>query len=168
MLPASKLIRTVILVAATTVVLVACRASTGGGSVASTAGSITVNSASSSLGTILTGPNGKTLDTHAGDSKNASTCTGACLTAWPPLTVASGQQPTTGAGVTGPLGTFSRSDGSLWVTYNGLPLYYWQGDAKAGDTTGQGVNGFSVALVGASSGSGTTPLPSASSGGRTY
>jgi predicted lipoprotein with Yx(FWY)xxD motif len=168
MLPASKLVPTVILVAATSIALVACTSGTGGGSVVSTAGSISVNSASSSLGTILTGPNGKTLYTLAGDSATTSTCTGACLTAWPPLTVASGQQPTAGAGVTGQLGTFSRSDGSVQVTYNGLPLYYWQGDKKAGDTTGQGVAGFSIALVGASSGSGTTPLPSASGSGRTY
>jgi predicted lipoprotein with Yx(FWY)xxD motif len=168
MLPASKLVRTVILVAATSIALGACTSSTGGGSVASAAGSITVNSASSNVGTILTGPNGRTLYTHAGDSMNTSTCTGACLTAWPPLTVASGQQPTAGAGVTGQLGTFSRSDGSLQVTYAGLPLYYWQGDKKAGDITGQGVAGFSIALVGASSGSSTAPLPSASSSGRTY
>jgi predicted lipoprotein with Yx(FWY)xxD motif len=81
MLPASKLVRTVILVAATSIALGACTSSTGGGSVASTAGSIIVNSASSSLGTILTGLNGKTLDTHAGDRMNTSTCTGVCLTA---------------------------------------------------------------------------------------
>ena len=162
MLPGSKLVRTVILVAATSVALVACTSSAGG------SGAVTVNSASSSLGTILTGPNGKTLYTHAGDSMNTSTCTGSCLTAWPPLTVAAEQHPIAGTGVTGQLGTFSRSGGSVQVTYNGLPLYYWQGDAKAGDTTGQGVGGFSVALVAGSSGSSTAPAPSASSSGRSY
>jgi predicted lipoprotein with Yx(FWY)xxD motif len=51
----------------------------------------------------------------------------------------------------------TRADGATQVTYDGLPLYYWQGDAKPGDTMGDGVNGFSVAKVG-----GTAPAPSAS------
>ena len=160
------LIRLIMLVLVGSITLVACQPSAGGASSPSSAGSVTVGSASSTLGTFLTGPNGKTLYTHAGDSMNTSTCTGGCLTAWPALTVASGQHPTAGSGVTGTLGTFSRSDGGVQVTYNGLPLYYWQGDAKAGDTTGQGVNGFTVALV-AGSASGT-PAASASSSARGY
>jgi predicted lipoprotein with Yx(FWY)xxD motif len=160
------LVRLTMLGVVASIALVACQPSAGGASSASSAGSVTVGSASSNLGTFLTGPNGKTLYTHAGDSMNTSTCTGECLTAWPALTVASGQQPTAGSGVTGTLGTFSRSDGGLQVTYNGLPLYYWQGDTKAGDTTGQGVNGFTVALV-AGSASGT-PAASASSSARGY
>jgi len=166
MLSGRHLIRLIMLVAIASLALVACQPSAGGASSASSAGSVTVGTASSNLGTFLTGPNGKTLYTHAGDSTNTSTCSGACLTAWPALTVASGQHPTAGSGVTGTLGTFSRSDGSLQVTYNGLPLYYWQGDTKAGDTTGQGVNGFSVALVsGSASG---TPAAGASSSARGY
>ncbi len=47
----------------------------------------------------------------------------------------------------------------MQVTYNGLPLYYWQGDAKPGDATGQGVGGFSVATV-----AGSSPAPSSSGG----
>ena len=162
MLPSRHTILAVILGAAMSIALVACTSGAGG------SGSTTVNSASSSVGTFLTGPNGKTLYTHAGDSMNTSTCSGSCLTAWPPLTLASGQHPTAGTGVTGQLGTFSRSDGSLWVTYNGLPLYYWQGDTKAGDVTGQGISGFSVALVAGSSGAAATPAASASSGARGY
>ncbi len=49
-------------------------------------------------------------------------------------------QPTAGAGVTGQLGTLTRADGTTQVTYAGMPLYYWQGDAKAGDVTGDGVD----------------------------
>ena len=155
----SQLLRAVIAAAATSIVLVACTSGSSGG-----AGSVTVGMASSaSLGTFLTGPSGKTLYTHAGDSATTSTCTGSCLTAWPPLTVTAGQQPAGGSGVTGQLGTFSRSDGSVQVTYNGLPLYYWQGDAKPGDAAGQGVGGFSMAQ--ATSGA---PKPSKSSGGHGY
>ena len=38
------------------------------------------------------------------------------------------------------LGTITRSDGTMQVTYNGWPLYYWAQDKAPGDTTGQGVN----------------------------
>ena len=57
--------------------------------------------------------------------------------------------PTGGSGVTGAFGTISRDDGSTQVTYNGMPLYYWKGDTAAGQITGDGVNGFSVAVAGA-------------------
>jgi predicted lipoprotein with Yx(FWY)xxD motif len=123
-------------------------------------GGVTVASATSpSLGTYLTGANGLTLYTHAGDGPTSSTCTGDCATTWPPLTVATGEQPTAGAGVTGKLTTLTRADGSTQVAYEGLPLYYWQADTKPGDTTGDGVNGFSVAKVGGAA-------PASSSSGR--
>jgi Secreted repeat of unknown function. len=77
--------------------------------------------------------------------------------------VAAGGPPTAGTGVTGvtgvigKLGTFVRTEGTTQVTYDGPRLCCWQGDAKPGDTTGDGVNGFSVAKVG-----GTAPVPSVS------
>ena len=30
----------------------------------------------------------------------------------------------------------------MQVTYNGHPLYYFVGDTKPGDTTGEGINAF--------------------------
>src|SRR5207253_10444719 len=138
MLRGPYLVRLITLVALATITLAACQPSAGGASSPSSAGSVTVGSASSNLGTFLTGPNGKTLYTHAGDSVNTSTCTGGCLTAWPALTVASRQQPTAGSGVTGTLGTFSRSDGSMQVTYNGLPLYYCRATPKRATPPGRG------------------------------
>jgi predicted lipoprotein with Yx(FWY)xxD motif len=114
---------------------------------ASAGAGLTIGTATSAnLGTVLTGPNGMTLYTHAGDSATSSTCTGQCATAWPPLLTTG--QPSAGTGLTGQPGTLTRPDGTTQVTYRGLPLYYWQGDAKAGDVTGDGVNGFSVATVG--------------------
>jgi predicted lipoprotein with Yx(FWY)xxD motif len=144
------------------VIFVVAACTSGGASPAPSAGgasaaaAVTIGTASSAkFGTVLTGPNGMTLYTHAGDSATSSTCIGQCATAWPPL--ATTGQPSAGTGVTGQLGTLTRADGTTQVTYGGLPLYYWQGDAKAGDVTGNGVNGFSVATV-----SGAGPMPSAS------
>jgi len=109
-------------------------------------GAVVVATASTTAGTVLVGPDGKTLYTHAGDSATSSTCTGGCLSAWPALVVPSGGTVTAGAGVTGTLATFTRSDdGTSQVTYNGKPLYYFASDAAAGDVTGNGVGGFVVA-----------------------
>jgi predicted lipoprotein with Yx(FWY)xxD motif len=130
---------------ATTTPATAAPAASGPASTAAGATGVVVSMATTSLGAALTGPNGLTLYTHAGDSATSSTCTGACATNWPPLTVPAGGTPTAGSGVTGTLATLTRDDGSIQVTYNGLPLYGWQGDKAAGDTTGNGVNGFSVA-----------------------
>jgi predicted lipoprotein with Yx(FWY)xxD motif len=88
------------------------------------------------LGPILTGPNGMTLYTFANDTAGASTCTDGCAVAWPPLTVAAGETVMAGEGVTGELATITRADGSLQVTYNDMPLYYWINDIVPGDTTG--------------------------------
>jgi predicted lipoprotein with Yx(FWY)xxD motif len=109
------------------------------------ASGVVVNMATSSLGPVLTGPNGLTLYTRTGDTATTSSCTGQCATAWPPLTVAAGATATGGTGVTGTFATLTRADGTLQVTYNAKPLYGWQKDAKPGDVTGQGVGGFSVA-----------------------
>jgi predicted lipoprotein with Yx(FWY)xxD motif len=68
-------------------------------------------------------------------------CSGACATAWPPLTATGA--PTAGTGVTASdLGTINRSDGTKQVTYAGHPLYYFAGDTAAGQTSGEGSNGF--------------------------
>ena len=120
----------------------------GGGASAGTGsstGAVVVSMTTTSLGPVLTGPNGLTLYTHKGDTATSSSCTGGCAAAWPPLTVAAGAKATAASGVHGTLGTLTRADGTVQVTYNGLPLYGWQSDSKPGDTTGEGVGGFSVA-----------------------
>ncbi|MFI5227059.1 MAG: hypothetical protein ACHQ3P_10335 [Candidatus Limnocylindrales bacterium] len=122
----------------------------GGGSGGGASSGATVSTASTSKGTVLAGSTGLTLYTYAKDSMNTSACSGGCATAWPPLTVPAGQAPTAGSGVTGTLATLTRADGTVQVTYNGWPLYYWKGDKAAGDVTGDGVNSFAVATPGAS------------------
>jgi predicted lipoprotein with Yx(FWY)xxD motif len=89
------------------------------------------------MGTILVaGSNSHTVYNFDSDSPGVSKCTGGCASTWPPVSIASGITPTGGAGVTGQLGTITRSDGSLQVTYKGLPLYFFHSDAQPGDTKG--------------------------------
>jgi predicted lipoprotein with Yx(FWY)xxD motif len=73
-----------------------------------------------------------------------SACSGGCLTKWPALTVPAGGTPTAGSGVTGKLATITRDDGTLQVTYNGLPLYFFQGDKAPGDANGVYTNWVAV------------------------
>jgi predicted lipoprotein with Yx(FWY)xxD motif len=87
---------------------------------------------------LVAGANGMTVYTYTKDTVGgASTCTGGCLTKWPAVTVGAGTTATAGAGVSGTLATITRpDDGTLQVTYNGLPLYFYQGDKAPGDTNG--------------------------------
>jgi predicted lipoprotein with Yx(FWY)xxD motif len=144
---------------------VAAPSSAGGG------GALTVAAASGTVGAYLTGANGMTLYEFTADSMNTTACTAACATKWPPLTVASAGAVTAGTGVSGTLATFARPDGTLQVTINGMPIYYFSGDTKAGDTTGQGFGGkwFVAAPSGAAPAGSVAPAGSAapsSSGGR--
>src|SRR6185437_14239688 len=91
------------------------------------------------LGTILADAKGMTLYKYAKDGTNTSACLAACATAWPPLTAPG--TPTLPSGVTGTLATFPRSDGVTQVSFNGVPLYRYSKDQKAGDITGNGVGG---------------------------
>jgi predicted lipoprotein with Yx(FWY)xxD motif len=92
------------------------------------------------LGTVLVaGSNGMTVYIFTQDQANSGTsaCTGNCITNWPALTVPAGQTPTGGPGVTGQLATITRpDDGTLQVTYNGRPLYFFVGDRQPGDGNG--------------------------------
>jgi predicted lipoprotein with Yx(FWY)xxD motif len=103
--------------------------------------SATVSVASTGLGDILVDAQGKSLYLFEQDTGTKSTCSGACATAWPPLRTSG--KPTAGSGAkTSLLGTTPRSDGDPQVTYDGHPLYGYQGDSNAGDTNGQGIDGF--------------------------
>jgi predicted lipoprotein with Yx(FWY)xxD motif len=106
-------------------------------------GAVTLTVVTSAIvGKYLAGANGMTLYVFSPDTTpNKSTCTGACATNWPPLTVAAGGTAPTATGATGTLATFARDDGTTQVSYNGKPLYYFVNDKAAGDTNGQGVAG---------------------------
>jgi len=91
------------------------------------------------LGEILVDGNGMTLYMFTKDEPDKVNCAGDCLVAWPPF-ISDGTV-TAGPGVDAKLlGEATLPDGSLIVTYNQMPLYYWMNDLKPGDTTGQDVN----------------------------
>jgi predicted lipoprotein with Yx(FWY)xxD motif len=90
------------------------------------------------LGQFLVDAKGMTLYLYTKDAPNTSNCYDQCAIVWPPLL-------TNGAAVSGSgvdsslLGTTTRKDGSVQVTYKGWPLYYWFQDKAPGDTKGQWV-----------------------------
>src|ERR1700712_4949468 len=86
---------------------------------------------STALGeTILTNLKGRTLYSLSAEKNGKFICTGAgCRATWRPLVVPQGTVPK------GPvaLGTRTRPDGRIQVTYKGLPLYTFNGDVKPGE-----------------------------------
>ena len=101
----------------------------------------TVALRSTPLGQILVDGNGRTLYLFAADRGNVSTCYGDCATVWPPL-IANGTVDGAAGINQSLLSTITRNDGSVEVTYNGHPLYYFVSDKQAGDTTGQAISSF--------------------------
>jgi predicted lipoprotein with Yx(FWY)xxD motif len=107
----------------------------------SAGGGATVALGKSSLGQILLDDQGRTLYLFEADKGGSSACYGGCAKAWPPLLTTAA--PVGTAGVTqNLLGTTKRQDGTMEVTYGGHPLYYFIGDNKPGDVTGQDIDQF--------------------------
>jgi len=88
-----------------------------------------------SKGQVLAGAEGMTLYTFDKDSKGMSNCYDTCAKNWPPFIAAKGDK------ASGAYILIKRKDGSEQWAKNGMPLYYWVKDRKAGDATGDGVNG---------------------------
>ena len=80
----------------------------------------------SQFGRVLFDANGQVIYVFEIDRRNRSNCTSTeCVRAWPP--VLTEEEPTAGAGVDESLlGTIRRSDGTLQVTYDGRPLYFYE------------------------------------------
>ena len=93
------------------------------------------------LGQILVDEEGKTVYLFVADTGTSSTCYSSCATFWPPVLTTGAPQAGAGANAS-LLGTTTRTDGKVEVTYAGHPLYYFLNDKASGDTKGQGVNGF--------------------------
>ena len=74
------------------------------------------------------------------DTAEKSNCSGACANIWPAFF-------TENIIVSSPLqkadfGEITSGGGAKQITYKGQPLYYYSGDANAGDTNGNGFNGL--------------------------
>ncbi len=85
---------------------------------------------------LLTNANGLTLYWFAPDTSTKSACYGSCAAYWPPVT----GTPSAGPGVTGTLGTITRTGGTTQATYDGHPLYTYIGDSAPGQATGNNLN----------------------------
>jgi len=91
------------------------------------------------LGKFLADDKGMTLYMYTKDTKDTTNCYDKCAQAWPPLLQS--DKPTVKDGVDASLlGTTTRKDGTIQVTYAGMPLYYFFKDKVAGDVTGQNSN----------------------------
>ena len=89
---------------------------------------------------VLIDAQGFTLYWYAPDTATASSCSGSCATAWPPLL----GTPSFASGVslTGKLGTIKRANGRVQATYDGHPLYLFKADTSVGMATGNNVSGI--------------------------
>jgi predicted lipoprotein with Yx(FWY)xxD motif len=101
----------------------------------------TISTRKAKLGTFLVDGRGRTLYLFRKDKTRHSTCTGTCAEAWPPVTTREKPE-AEGAVKASRLSTSRRPHGSKQVVYNGHPLYRYAFDSKAGQTKGQGVDGF--------------------------
>ncbi len=93
------------------------------------------------MGKYLANASGRAVYMWEGDTSDKSNCTGACAKVWTPVTTQGAPQAEGGV-ILGFLGTLTRADGSKQVVYDGHPLYYFVKDSGAGQTMGEGSNGF--------------------------
>jgi predicted lipoprotein with Yx(FWY)xxD motif len=102
-----------------------------------------------SVGYVLAASTGRTIYWYSGDTKGSgkSTCTAACLAAWPAVAGAPVAAP--GVQLAGQLGAITRPGGVVQATYNGYPLYTYAQDMAPGQTTGNGVTGAWHVITGA-------------------
>jgi predicted lipoprotein with Yx(FWY)xxD motif len=141
-------------------------------------GAAVVKSASNAtLGTtVLVNAQGMTLYSLSAEQNGKWICTSAaCTGIWHPLTPPSSGTP---SGSVGSLGTVKRPDGTMQVTYKGMPLYTFASDTKPGDAKGQGIKdvGTWTAVTASSSAPAAAPAtthtettaPESSGGGKSY
>ncbi|MCW7944297.1 hypothetical protein AAW14_20230 [Streptomyces hygroscopicus] len=91
------------------------------------------------LGPVLADQTGRTLYAFVKDKANRSNCDAKCIAVWPAL--AGRMQASAGPGVDkGLISGISRTEKTVQTAYNKWPLYYYVGDAAAGDINGQGLD----------------------------
>src|SRR5438132_10037390 len=135
----------------------ACGGTTGTGSTASTsttapttaptpttASAFTVQTAQAMLNrettTIMTNAQGLTLYYFTPDTASKTVCTGSCAQTWPPLLFTGTGKPTASTALPGEVEVYKNANGNQ-VIYNDHPLYIYNGDSAAGQTSGEGLFG---------------------------
>ncbi len=116
------------------------RQATGAGAKERTGSSAQVVAADSQYGSVLFDSEQQAIYLFDKETANTSRCYGACAEAWPPVLTEGA--PRAGEGVDAKLlGTTKRDDGSVQVTYDGHPLYYYVDDPP-GEVLCHGVEEF--------------------------
>jgi predicted lipoprotein with Yx(FWY)xxD motif len=106
---------------------------------------------------VLTNKEGKTLYTFTKDAAGKSNCNGACAAAWPPFMVANP------ALAGGDFTIVTRDDDAKQWAFKGMPMYFFAGDAKAGDMNGEGSGGVWFVIKPQAAQSQSTPRTSSRS-----
>ena len=107
---------------------------------------------------VMASKDGKTLYTFDKDAAGKSNCNGGCATAWPPFMAANA------ALAAGDFSIVKRDDGASQWAFRGMPLYFFAGDAKAGDVNGDKQGGVWHVLRGESKKTSVAPDTSYSTG----
>jgi predicted lipoprotein with Yx(FWY)xxD motif len=94
-----------------------------------------VKTMESSKGKVVADEKGMTLYTFKNDKKDVSSCYDDCAKAWPPFMADSK------AKASGAYSIVDRKDGKKQWAKDGMPLYFFVKDTKAGDVAGDGVKG---------------------------
>lgn len=90
-------------------------------------------------GRVLATASRRSLYLLSSEARGRITCTGGCLSLWPPLLVPRGARPRAGPGVAGRLGVIRLRGGSRQLTFNGYPLYTFVGDSGPAGAAGEGI-----------------------------
>lgn len=105
-------------------------------------------------GGLLRDKAGITLYTFDNDAAGESRCFDGCAAAWPPFMA------TDGAQAKDKLTLIARKGGGMQWALDGKPLYYFAGDAKPGDASGNGSGGvWHVIKTGAAQKRAAAPVP---------
>lgn len=87
-----------------------------------------ITTANSEFGTILFDGNNQAIYIWELEESSKAECYGDCAKAWPPVLTEGA--PTAAGGINNALlGTTMRTDGTMQVTYNNHPLYYYANEA---------------------------------------
>ena len=144
----------------------AAASSSAGSAPAASSGGTTLDVKTIGSQQVVTNAQGFTLYWFAPDTSTTSKCTGSCATYWPPV-----KGPATAmSGVTGKLGTITRSDGTTQATYDGHPLYTYAADTAPGQAKGNGLNvsgglWYEMTVSGATPAAGASAKASTKTGG---